>query len=339
MKLLVTGGAGFIGCNFIYYILAKYPADSLTCVDALTYAGNLASLERAREHANFRFYKADVANRAAIFDIFEAERPDAVIHFAAESHVDRSLMDPGIFVRTNVLGTQVLLDACRSFGNIRFHQVGTDEVYGDLPLDRPDLKFTESTPLSPSSPYSASKAAADLLALAYARTFALPATVSRCSNNYGPYQFPEKLIPVMITRALADETLPIYGKGQNVRDWLYVEDHCAALDAILRRGSIGKLYNIGGNAERSNLKVVQTLLRTLGKPENLIQYVTDRPGHDLRYAIDATKMRRELDWEPRVDFDTGLRRTVEWYLANADWWREILSGEYKSYYVRNYDAR
>lgn len=333
MKLLITGGAGFIGANFIYYTLDKYPTDTLICIDALTYAGNPATLTQAKEHANFRFYQADVANRAAVFQIFEAEKPDAVIHFAAESHVDRSILDPGIFVRTNVLGTQVLLDACRSFGNIRFHQVGTDEVYGDLPLDRPDLKFTESTPLSPSSPYSASKAAADLLAFAYARTYALPVTVSRCSNNYGPYQFPEKLIPLMITRALFNEALPVYGKGQNVRDWLFTEDHCAALDTILRHGTAGSLYNIGGNAERSNLEVVQYLLHILGKPESLIQYVTDRPGHDLRYAVDAEKLQRDLGWTPRTSFETGLRKTVDWYLTNKDWWQPIVNGAYHAQFT------
>ena len=318
--LLVTGGAGFIGSNFIYYILEKYPDYKIICLDLLTYAGNLATLDAAVRKENFVFIKGDIADREAVFSIFARHKPDTVINFAAESHVDRSIIDPGVFLKTNVIGTGVLMDACREFGNIRFHQVSTDEVYGDLPLDRPDLFFTEDTPLHTSSPYSASKAGADLLVLAYYRTFKLPVTISRCSNNYGPFHFPEKLIPLMISKALANEPLPVYGKGENVRDWLYVTDHCRAIDLIINSGNIGDVYNIGGHNEHTNLDVVKAILKQLQKPESLISYVQDRPGHDLRYAIDPSKINKELGWLPETGFDEGIRQTVEWYLANEDWW-------------------
>ena len=339
MKLLVTGGAGFIGSNFIFYERKTHPEDQIVCLDALTYAGNLETLASVMDDSGFRFVKGDIADRDAVFGLFERERPDYVVNFAAESHVDRSIETPELFLRTNVMGTQVLLDACRSFGVRRYHQVSTDEVYGDLPLDRPELFFTEETPIHTSSPYSASKAAADLLVLAYHRTYQLPATVSRCSNNYGPYHFPEKLIPLMISRALADQTLPVYGNGENVRDWLYVEDHCAAIDLILRNGADGEVYNIGGHNERTNLEVVKTILRELGKPESLITYVKDRPGHDLRYAIDPSKIHRELGWLPKTDFDEGIRKTIDWYLQNRPWWQHILAGEYRDYYERMYTDR
>ena len=339
MKLLVTGGAGFIGSNFIFYERKTHPEDQIVCLDALTYAGNLETLASVMDDPGFRFVKGDIADRDAVFGLFERERPDYVVNFAAESHVDRSIETPELFLRTNVMGTQVLLDACRSFGVRRYHQVSTDEVYGDLPLDRPELFFTEETPIHTSSPYSASKAAADLLVLAYHRTYRLPATVSRCSNNYGPYHFPEKLIPLMISRALADQTLPVYGNGENVRDWLYVEDHCAAIDLILRNGADGEVYNIGGHNERTNLEVVKTILRELGKPESLITYVKDRPGHDLRYAIDPEKIHRELGWLPKTDFDEGIRKTIDWYLQNRPWWQHILAGEYRDYYERMYTDR
>ncbi|MBZ4644427.1 MAG: rfbB, partial [Deferribacteraceae bacterium] len=294
MNILVTGGAGFIGSNFIYYMLDKYNDYRIVCLDKLTYAGNLSTLKKALENPNFRFVKGDIADREFVFNLFEEENFDIVVNFAAESHVDRSIEDPGIFLKTNVMGTQVLMDASRKFGVKRFHQVSTDEVYGDLPLDRPDLFFTEETPIHPSSPYSASKAAADLLVLAYFRTYKLPVTISRCSNNYGPYHFPEKLIPLMIIRALNDQSLPVYGDGKNVRDWLYVEDHCSAIDIIIHNGREGEVYNIGGHNERTNLEVVKTILKELGKSEELITFVKDRPGHDLRYAIDPTKIKNEL---------------------------------------------
>ena len=339
MTILVTGGAGFIGANFIFYWLSAHPGDRVVCVDKLTYAGNLSTLSPALERPEFRFVRADICDRAAVSRLFEEERPEAVVNFAAESHVDRSIEDPGVFLRTNVMGTAALLDACRAFRTPRFHQVSTDEVYGDLPLDRPDLRFTEMTNLRASSPYSASKASADLLTLAYCRTYELPATVSRCSNNYGPYQFPEKLIPLMIANALGDKPLPVYGTGKNVRDWLYVEDHCRAIDLILRKGEPGQVYNIGGNHEMENIALVRCICRELGKPESLITYVTDRKGHDLRYAIDATKIERELGWRPETDFEDGIRRTIRWYLDNRPWWEEIVSGEYRDYYERMYGNR
>ena len=339
MKIVVTGGAGFIGGNFVYYMLAHRPQDEILCYDALTYAGNLETLEEAMKNPRFKFIKGDITNRTAVESLFATEKPDVLVNFAAESHVDRSIEQPDLFLRTNIMGTGVLLDACRKYGIQRYHQVSTDEVYGDLPLDRPDLFFTEETPLHTSSPYSASKAAADLLVLAYHRTFKLPVTISRCSNNYGPYHFPEKLIPLMIANALSDKELPVYGKGENVRDWLYVEDHCAAIDRILQQGRLGEVYNIGGHNERTNLQVVQTILRELGKSEALIRYVQDRPGHDMRYAIDPAKIKAELGWEPTTTFEDGIQKTIRWYLDNRAWWERILSGEYRNYYAKMYQNR
>lgn len=339
MKILVTGGAGFIGGNFVHYMVNKYPEDMIVNLDLLTYAGNLETLKPVENKANYKFVKGDIADRKFIFELFEKEKFDAVVNFAAESHVDRSIENPEIFVITNVLGTTTLLDASKEFGVKRYHQVSTDEVYGDLPLDRPDLFFTEETPLHTSSPYSSSKASADLFVLAYHRTFGLPVTVSRCSNNYGPYHFPEKLIPLMISRALADEELPVYGTGENVRDWLHVEDHCAAIDLILRNGCIGEVYNVGGHNERTNLEVVKTILKALNKPESLIRYVKDRPGHDMRYAIDPTKLETELGWRPKYNFDTGIQQTIEWYLNNKEWWQNIINGEYTKYFEKMYGER
>ena len=336
MNIIVTGGAGFIGANFVYYELEKHPEDRIICLDKLTYAGNLETLEEAMNNDNFRFVKGDIADKEFVEKLFEEEKPDIVVNFAAESHVDRSIEDPGIFLKTNILGTQVLMDACRKYGIKRYHQVSTDEVYGDLPLDRPDLFFTEETPIHTSSPYSSSKAGADLLVLAYHRTFGLPVTITRCSNNYGPYHFPEKLIPLMISRALADESLPVYGKGENVRDWLYVKDHCAAIDLVMREGKVGEVYNVGGHNEKSNLEVVKIILEKLGKPESLITYVTDRPGHDMRYAIDPTKIHDELGWLPETKFEDGIEQTIEWYLNNKEWWENILSGEYQNYFEKMY---
>ena len=339
MKILVTGGAGFIGGNFVHYMVNKYPEDMIVNLDLLTYAGNLETLKPVENKPNYKFVKGDIADRKFVFDLFEKEKFDAVVNFAAESHVDRSIENPEIFVITNVLVTTTLLDASKEFGVKRYHQVSTDEVYGDLPLDRPDLFFTETTPLHTSSPYSSSKASADLFVLAYHRTFGLPVTVSRCSNNYGPYHFPEKLIPLMISRALADEELPVYGTGENVRDWLHVEDHCAAIDLILRNGRIGEVYNVGGHNERTNLEVVKTILKALNKPESLIKYVKDRPGHDMRYAIDPTKLETELGWKPKYNFDTGIQQTIEWYLNNKEWWQNIISGEYTKYFEKMYGDR
>lgn len=339
MKILVTGGAGFIGSNFVYYELDNYPNDEVICLDKLTYAGNLETLEVAMKNPKFKFVKGDIADRIFVDDLFASEKPDVVVNFAAESHVDRSIENPEIFLQTNVIGTSVLMDACRKYGNIRYHQVSTDEVYGDLPLDRPDLFFTETTPLNTSSPYSASKASADLLVQAYYRTYKLPVTISRCSNNYGPYHFPEKLIPLMIANALNDKKLPVYGKGENVRDWLYVEDHCSAIDLIIRKGKIGEVYNIGGHNERTNLEVVKTIIEELGKSEDLIEFVTDRPGHDRRYAIDPTKIHNELGWLPATKFDDGIKKTIEWYLTHKSWWEKIISGEYKDYYDKMYKNR
>lgn len=331
MKLLVTGGAGFIGSNFIYYMQKTHPDYEIVNLDLLTYAGNPDSLKEAEQSPNYRFVRGDIADSALVTDLFEKERFDTVVNFAAESHVDRAVLNPSVFVRTNVLGTQVLLDAAKTYGVKRYHQVSTDEVYGDLPLDRPDLFFTETSPLHTSSPYSAAKAGADLLVLAYHRTFGLPVTISRCSNNYGPYQFPEKLIPLMILRALKDEPLPVYGTGENIRDWLYVEDHCIAIDMILQKGTVGEIYNIGGHNERTNLHVVKTILETLNKPEALISFVTDRPGHDRRYAIDPAKISAELGWTPTVAFENGIRETIRWYVEHPDWWQRILTGEYSRY--------
>ena len=339
MKILVTGGAGFIGGNFVHYMVNKYPEDMIVNLDLLTYAGNLETLKPVEDKPNYKFYKGDIADKDFIMDLFEKEKFDVVINFAAESHVDRSITNPELFVHSNVLGTVTLLDASRKFGVKRYHQVSTDEVYGDLPLDRPDLFFTEETPLHTSSPYSSSKASADLFVMAYHRTFGLPVTISRCSNNYGPYQFPEKLIPLMISRALADEELPVYGKGENVRDWLHVLDHCTAIDLIVRNGRVGEVYNVGGHNERTNLEVVKTVLRALDKPESLIKYVTDRPGHDRRYAIDSEIARTELGWKPQYTFDTGIVQTIQWYLDNKEWWQNIISGEYANYFEKMYGKR
>ena len=333
-KFLVTGGAGFIGGNFLHIMVNKYPNDDYVCLDALTYAGNMETLEPIMNKPNFKFVHENICNRKAIYELFEKEKFDYVINFAAESHVDRSIENPEIFLETNVIGTSVLMDACRKYGIKRFHQVSTDEVYGDLPLDRPDLFFTESTPLHTSSPYSASKASADLLVLAYHRTFKLPVTISRCSNNYGPYQFPEKLIPLMIQKASNDESLPVYGNGANVRDWLYVGDHCTAIDLVVRNGRDGEVYNIGGHNERTNLQVVKTILKALGKPESLINYVKDRPGHDLRYAIDPKKIETELGWKPEFNFDTGIVETIKWNLNNKEWLKHVESGEYLKWMER-----
>ena len=339
MTIIVTGGAGFIGSNFIRYLRREHPEDRIVCVDKLTYAGSLTNLREVLEDPGFRFVKADICDREAVDALFAEEKPDAVVNFAAESHVDRSIEDPGVFLRTNVMGTQTLLDACRAHGVSRYHQVSTDEVYGDLPLDRPDLFFTEETPICTSSPYSASKAGADLLVQAYHRTFGLAVTISRCSNNYGPNQFPEKLIPLMIANCLQDKPLPVYGDGLNVRDWLYVEDHCRAIDLILRRGRAGETYNVGGHNEMRNIDIVRLICRELGKSESLITHVRDRKGHDMRYAIDPAKIHRELGWLPQTSFAEGLRRTIRWYLDNRDWLEEIVSGEYQHYYARMYGGR
>ncbi len=327
-KFLITGGAGFIGGNFCQYMVGNYPNDEFVCLDALTYAGNLETLETIMASKNFKFIHENICNREKLFSIFESEKFDYVVNFAAESHVDRSIENPGIFLQTNVIGTQNLMDACRRFGIKRYHQVSTDEVYGDLPLDQPELMFTESTPLHTSSPYSASKAAADLLVMAYHRTYGLPCTISRCSNNYGPYQFPEKLIPLIIKKAMANETLPIYGTGNNVRDWLHVYDHCTAIDLIIRHGKEGEIYNIGGHNEKTNLEVVKTILKQLNKPETLITFVKDRAGHDLRYAINPQKIMDELGWQPKYKFETGIGSTIQWNLENQDWINHIISGEY-----------
>lgn len=339
MKVLVTGGAGFIGANFVYYMLKAHPDYKIVCLDKLTYAGNMSTLEDALKNENFKFVKGDIADNKFVDQLFEQEKFDLVINFAAESHVDRSIENPQVFLITNILGTQSLMDACRKYGNIRFHQVSTDEVYGDLPLDRPDLFFTEDTPIQTSSPYSASKASADLLVQAYNRTFNLPITISRCSNNYGPYHFPEKLIPLMISRALADEKLPVYGNGLNVRDWLYVEDHCSAIDLIVHKGKIGEVYNVGGHNEKANIDIVKTILKELNKPESLITYVTDRKGHDMRYAIDPAKIHSELGWLPQTKFEDGIKKTIAWYLDNTKWWKDIISGEYQNYYATMYENR
>ena len=337
--IIVTGGAGFIGGNFVHYMLRTHPDYRIICLDCLTYAGNLETLASVMTNPNFRFVKESISDRKAVYDLFEAEHPDLVINFAAESHVDRSIENPSIFLETNVMGTQVLLDACRKYGNIRYHQVSTDEVYGDLPLDRPDLFFTETSPIHTSSPYSASKAAADLLTQAYHRTYDLPVTISRCSNNYGPYHFPEKLIPLMIANALNDKPLPVYGEGINVRDWLYVEDHCRAIDLIVHNGNIGEVYNVGGHNEMRNIDIVKLICKALDKPESLSVHVADRKGHDMRYAIDPTKIHNELGWLPETKFSDGISKTIEWYLANRPWWEHILSGDYQNYYQKMYGKR
>ena len=337
--IIVTGGAGFIGSNFIYYVLNKYPEYKIVCVDCLTYAGNLSTLKSALENPNFRFEKLSICDREGIKRLFEEVKPNIVVNFAAESHVDRSIVNPGVFIETNICGTQTLMDLCRELNVPRFHQVSTDEVYGDLPLDRPDLFFVESTPIHASSPYSASKAGADLLVLAYYRTYGLPVTISRCSNNYGPYHFPEKLIPLMIINALNDKPLPVYGDGKNVRDWLYVEDHCKAIDLIIHDNHLGEVYNIGGHNEMSNLDIVKLIVKKLDKPESLIKFVEDRKGHDRRYAIDPTKIKNTLGWSPETKFADGIEKTIDWYLGHKDWWEEIISGEYKNYYEKMYGEK
>lgn len=321
-KYLITGGAGFIGGNFCHYMMNKYPKDKFVCLDALTYAGNKNTIKPLLEKPNFNFVQENICNREEIYKLFEKEKFDYVINFAAETHVDRSLKNPDIFLKTNIIGTQVLLDASRKYGIKRYHQVSTDEVYGDLPLDMPNLFFTEETPLHTSSPYSATKASADLLGLAYYRTFGVPVTISRCSNNYGPYQFPEKLIPLIIKKALANELLPLYGSGNNVRDWLHVYDHCTAIDLIIHKGRDGEVYNIGGHNERTNLEVVKVILKELGKPESLISFVLDRAGHDLRYAINPDKIMKELGWKPKYTFETGIGATIQWNLENQEWFEE-----------------
>ena len=337
MTIVVTGGAGFIGSNFIFYLLKNHPDYKIVCLDKLTYAGNLSTLKSVLDKIVFE--KVDICDRTEVERVFTEQKPDIVVNFAAESHVDRSIENPEIFLQTNIIGTAVLMDACRKFGIQRFHQVGTDEVYGDLPLDRPDLFFTEETPIHTSSPYSSSKAGADLLVMAYGRTYGLPVTISRCSNNYGPYQFPEKLIPLMIANALADKPLPVYGEGLNVRDWLYVEDHCKAIDLILQKGRVGEVYNIGGHNEMKNIDIVKLICETLGKPESLITFVKDRQGHDMRYAIDPAKIHRELGWLPETTFKEGIAKTIQWYLDNKEWWEEIVSGEYQKYYEKMYSGR
>lgn len=339
MTIIITGGAGFIGSNFVFHMLREHPQDRVICLDKLTYAGNLSTLVPVMGQDNFRFVKADICNRDAVYSLFEEEHPDVVVNFAAESHVDRSIENPAIFLETNIMGTAVLMDACRKYGIQRYHQVSTDEVYGDLPLDRPDLFFTETTPIHTSSPYSSSKASADLLVLAYHRTYGLPVTISRCSNNYGPYHFPEKLIPLMIINALHDKPLPVYGDGLNVRDWLYVEDHCRAIDLILQKGRVGEVYNVGGHNEMKNIDIVKLICKALGKPESLIHHVTDRKGHDRRYAIDPTKIHKELGWLPETKFADGIKKTIQWYLDHEDWWQPIISGEYQQYYQKMYGSR
>jgi dTDP-glucose 4,6-dehydratase len=340
LKLIVTGGAGFIGGNFVHYMLQEHPGDQIICLDKLTYAGNLSTLADVMDHPNFQFVKMDICDRDSVYGLFEKEKPDVVINFAAESHVDRSIENPEIFLQTNIIGTSVLMDACRKYGIQRYHQVSTDEVYGDLPLDRPDLFFTEETPIHTSSPYSSSKAGADLLVMAYYRTYGLPVTISRCSNNYGPYHFPEKLIPLMIINALHDRPLPVYGDGLNVRDWLYVEDHCRAIDLIIRKGKVGEVYNVGGHNEMRNIDIVKLICQELGKPESLITHVTDRKGHDRRYAIDPEKIHRELGWLPETKFADGIKKTIQWYLTHQKWWEDIIiSGEYQNYYQKMYENK
>lgn len=339
MTIIVTGGAGFIGSNFVFHMLQAHPDYRIICLDKLTYAGNLSTLESVLQQDNFRFVKADICDRQAVDKLFQEEKPDIVVNFAAESHVDRSIENPGIFLETNIMGTAVLMDACRKYGIKRYHQVSTDEVYGDLPLDRPDLFFTEETPLHTSSPYSSSKAGADLLVMAYYRTYGLPVTISRCSNNYGPYHFPEKLIPLMIANALADKPLPVYGNGENVRDWLYVEDHCRAIDLIIHKGKAGEVYNVGGHNEKHNIDIVRIICHELGKPESLIVHVEDRKGHDRRYAIDPAKIHRELGWLPETKFEDGIKKTIKWYLEHKKWWQNIINGEYQDYYAKMYGSK
>ena len=323
MTIIVTGGAGFIGSNFVFYEMEKHPEDRIVCVDKLTYAGNLSTLAPVMDHPGFRFVKLDICDREGVYRLFEEEKPDIVVNFAAESHVDRSIENPEIFLQTNIIGTSTLMDACRKYGISRYHQVSTDEVYGDLPIDRPDLFFTEETPIHTSSPYSSSKASADLLVLAYHRTYGLPVSISRCSNNYGPYHFPEKLIPLMIINALHDKPL----------------HHCKAIDLVMRKGRVGEVYNIGGHNEMKNIDIVKLICKELGKPESLITYVTDRKGHDMRYAIDPTKIHNELGWLPETMFKDGIKKTIRWYLDNQAWWQPIIDGEYQNYYEKMYGNR
>lgn len=341
MKFVITGGAGFIGSNYLHYVVNKYPDDEFICIDALTYAGNYNNIKDLSSMSNFKFIKANICDREKIIDIFKQEKPDYIINFAAESHVDNSIKNPNLFVETNIIGTMNLMNAARIIQDEgihkikRFHQVSTDEVYGDLPLDRPDLLFTENTPIHTSSPYSASKAGADLQVLAYARTYKLPVTISRCSNNYGPYQFPEKLIPVVISKALKDEPIPVYGTGENIRDWIHVYDHNVGIDLIVRNGKEGNIYNLGGHSEKTNLELVKIILKELNKPESLITFVTDRPGHDLRYAIDSTKVEKELRWTRTYSFEEGIKSTIEWYVQNQEWIEEIISGNYRNSFKEN----
>ncbi len=335
MKTLITGGAGFIGSNYCHYVTEKYPDEEFVCLDALTYAGNYNNIKELVEtKKNFKFVHGDIRDKEFVDKLFDEEHFDVVINFAAESHVDNSIKNPNLFADTNVLGTMTLMNACRNHGNIRYHQVSTDEVYGDLPLDRPDLLFTEENPIKTSSPYSASKAGADLQVMAYHRTYGLPVTISRCSNNYGPYQFPEKLIPVVFSKAMRDEKIPVYGTGENVRDWIHVYDHNVGVDMIVRKGRVGEVYNLGGHSERTNLTVVKTILKQLGKSEDLIEFVADRKGHDLRYAIDSTKAEKELGWDRTHTFEEGIKETIDWYLNHQDWVDNILSGEYKEAYQK-----
>ena len=336
MKIIVTGGAGFIGSNFVFHMLKEHPDYDIICLDKLTYAGNLSTLASVMDNPHFKFVKLDICDRESVYKLFEEEHPDIVVNFAAESHVDRSIENPEIFLQTNIIGTATLMDACRKYGIKRYHQVSTDEVYGDLPLDRPDLFFTENTPIHTSSPYSSSKAGADLLVLAYHRTYGLPVTISRCSNSYGPYHFPEKLIPLMIINALHDKPLPVYGEGKNVRDWLYVEDHCKAIDLIIHKGKVGEVYNVGGHNEKTNIEIVKIICKELGKPESLITHVEDRKGHDMRYAIDPTKIHNELGWLPETKFEDGIKKTIQWYLDHKEWWENIISGDYQNYYQEMY---
>ena len=345
MTIIVTGGAGFIGSNFVFHMLKEHPDYRIVCLDKLTYAGNLSTLAPVMDNPNFRFVKADICDREAVYKLFEEEHPDMVVNFAAESHVDRSIEDPGVFLQTNIIGTATMMDACRKYGIQRYHQVSTDEVYGDLPLDRPDLFFTEETPIHTSSPYSSSKAAADLLVQAYHRTYGLPVTISRCSNNYGPYHFPEKLIPLMIANALNDKPLPVYGEGLNVRDWLYVEDHCKAIDMVARQGRPGEVYNVGGHNERTNVCIVRSIIRYIhdhvdaAVTDALIQHVEDRKGHDRRYGIDPRKIGKELGWYPETTFEAGIEKTIQWYLDNQQWLHNVTDGSYQKYYEEMYAGR
>lgn len=332
MKYIITGGAGFIGSNYLHYVVNKYKEDFFICLDALTYAGNYNNIKDLEGKENYKFVKGNITDRSFVYKLFEEEKPDYIINFAAESHVDNSIKDPEIFLRTNIIGTEVLMDACLKYGIKRYHQVSTDEVYGDLPLDKPELKFTENTPIHTSSPYSTSKASADLLVMAYHRTYGLPVTISRCSNNYGPYQFPEKLIPKVISNALQNKKIPVYGTGKNVRDWIHVHDHNVGVDLIVRNGKDGEVYNLGGHSERDNLTIVKTILKEMGKSEDLIEFVEDRKGHDLRYAIDSNKVEKELGWKREYSFEEGIKETINWYLNNEEWIKNILTGEYKNAY-------